>query len=108
MSLFGFWAAKVRISEQKAKEKLFFLFFFERKYFRTKFRIIKKLANSMRVSQLFLLIELEVTTSVVVRDVLHHLAQQLTIIGQKALLYVVTQHIAEDATEVFMTWIAEE
>ena len=56
----------------------------------------------------FFLIELEISTSVVVRDVFNHLAQQLTIVGQQALLYIVTQHIAEDTTEILVTWIAEE
>ena len=65
------------------------------------------MANLIRVSQFFL-IELEISTSVVVRDVFNHLAQQLTIVGQQALLYVVTQHIAENTTEILVTWIAQE
>ena len=65
------------------------------------------MANLIRVSQFFL-IELEISTSVVVRDVFNHLAQQLTIVGQQALLYIVTQHIAENTTEIFVTWIAQE
>ena len=65
------------------------------------------MANLIRVSQFFL-IELEISASVVVRDVFNHLAQQLTVVGQQAFLYVVTQHIAEDTTEILVTWIAQE
>ena len=49
----------------------------------------KKLANSMRVSQLFLSIELEIVLSVVVADVFNHLAQQFAVVGQQALLYII-------------------
>ena len=56
----------------------------------------------------FLLIELEIVLCVVVRNVFHHLAQQLAIVGQQALLHIVAQQVAEDATEVLMARIAQE
>ena len=62
----------------------------------------------MQDSRFFLLIELEISASVVVADVFNHLAKQFTIVGQQALLYVVTQHVAEDTTEILVTWIAQE
>jgi hypothetical protein len=42
------------------------------------------------------LIELEVTSGVVVADVLDHLTQELAIVGQQPLLHVVAQQVAED------------
>ena len=41
------------------------------------------MANLIRVSQFFLLIELEISASVVVTDVFNHLTKQLTVIGKQ-------------------------
>ena len=53
-------------------------------------------------------IELEVAAGVVVGDVLDHLAQQLAVVRQQALLDIVAQQVAEDAAEVLVARIAEE
>ena len=62
----------------------------------------------MQVSRFFLLIELEISTSVVVRDVLYHLAEQRTVVGQQSFLHVVSKHITKDAAEILMTRIAHK
>ena len=62
----------------------------------------------MQNSRFFLLIELEISTSVVVRDVLNHLSKQFTVVWQQALLHVVSKHVTEDAAEIFMTRIAHK
>ena len=46
------------------------------------------------------LIEIKVSTSIVVRDILHHTSQDLLIVGQQALLYVITENVAENTTEI--------
>ena len=61
----------------------------------------------MQDSQFFL-IELEIILCVVVTDVFNHLAQQLAIVGQQSLLNIVAKQVAENATEVLVTRIAEE
>ena len=54
------------------------------------------------------LIELEIAACIVVRDVLHHAAKGLTVVRKQSLLNVVAQQVAEYATEVLMTRIAQE
>ena len=54
------------------------------------------------------LIELKIVLGVVVGDVLNHAAQQFAVVRQQALLHIITQQIAENATEVLVTRIAEE
>ena len=54
------------------------------------------------------LIELEIVSCVVVRDVLHHTGEALHIVRQQALLHVIAEKIAEQTTEILVAWIAEE
>ena len=56
----------------------------------------------------FFLIELEISSCVVVGNVLYHLAQQLAIVGQQPLLHIVAKEVAEDAAEILVTRIAQE
>ena len=56
----------------------------------------------------FFLIELKISSCVVVGNVLHHLAQQLAIVGQQPLLHIVAKEVAEDAAEVLVARIAQE
>ena len=53
-------------------------------------------------------IKLEVAAGVVVRDILDHAAQNLHVGGQQTALHIVGEEIAENATEVLVTRIAQE
>ena len=55
-----------------------------------------------------LLVELEVVASVVVRDILYHAREALHIVRKQALLYIIAEEVAEQTTEVLVTWVAEE
>ena len=57
---------------------------------------------------LYGLVELEVVASVVVRDVLYHAREALHVVRKQALLYIIAEKIAEQTTEVLVTWVAEE
>ena len=54
------------------------------------------------------LVELEIAACVVVADVLDHLSEQLTVVGQESALDVVAEKIAEDTTEILVTRIRDE
>ena len=56
----------------------------------------------------FFLIELEISSCVVVGNVLYHLAQQFAIVGQQPLLHIVAKEVAEDAAEILVARIAQE
>ena len=55
-----------------------------------------------------ILIELEVVASIVVRDVLYHAREALHVVRKQALLYIIAEEVAEQTTEVLVTWVAEE
>ena len=58
--------------------------------------------------QFYGLIELEVVASIVVRDVLYHAREALHVVRKQALLYIIAEEVAEQTTEVLVTWVAEE
>ena len=55
-----------------------------------------------------ILVEVKVSTSIIVRDVLHHTTEDLLIVGQQALLHIITKQVAEDTTEILVARIREE
>jgi hypothetical protein len=54
------------------------------------------------------LIELKVSLCVVIRDIFYHTAENLHIIWKQTLLYVISEDITENTTEILMTRIAQE
>ena len=62
----------------------------------------------IELPQLYDLIELEIASGVVIRDVLHHASEDLHIVGQQSFLHVVAEQVAEDAAEIFVARIAQE
>ena len=54
------------------------------------------------------LIEFEIVSCIVVGDILYHAAEYLIVVGQQALLYIISEDVAEQTTEIFMTWITQE
>ena len=68
----------------------------------------KKEGVFLELPQLYDLIKLEITSGVVVRDVLHHTSKNFHIVGQQALFHIITQEVAKDTTEVVVTCVGEE
>ena len=54
------------------------------------------------------LIEFEIVSCIVVGDILYHATEYLIVVGQQALLYIISEDVAEQTTEIFMTWITQE
>lgn len=54
------------------------------------------------------LIELEVVASIVVRDILYHTREALHVVRKQALLYIIAEEVAEQTTEVLVTWKNQE
>ena len=54
-------------------------------------------------------LEIEVSFSVVIRDILHHLMDEVHLALRKfSVLYVLSKKVAEDSAEVLMTRIRQE
>ena len=55
-----------------------------------------------------ILVELEIVLGVVVGNVLNHTRETFHIVWQQTLLYIVSEQVAEQTSEILMAWVAQE